>query len=276
MKFGVIGLKWGKNYVKNLQSLNQEIVITCSRSNETVDPNLPWTKNWETAVCHPEADTIIIATPPELHYPIARAALSAGKDVICEKPFVSNLEQLESLKYRSRQTGKSILVNYIHTWNPILNKRFSEIPFGELTWISSVGVGNGPYRSYSVLEDWASHDLSILHHLYPEAQVRLDYLSSKTSTDGNNGLYTLRFSLTDGKHGVPFTIRCGNQHTEKARSFSVMRSSGGFVETFSWQDDFQTNSLKVMLQEYIGGKKSNIDLATKVTQTLAQFHAAHI
>lgn len=42
-------------------------------------------------------DTVYIASPNTLHYPQAKAALLAGKHVICEKPFVSTVEQLEEL-----------------------------------------------------------------------------------------------------------------------------------------------------------------------------------
>jgi predicted dehydrogenase len=42
-------------------------------------------------------DCVYVAAPNSLHYQWARAALDAGKNVICEKPFTSNAAELESL-----------------------------------------------------------------------------------------------------------------------------------------------------------------------------------
>ena len=36
-------------------------------------------------------DAIVIATPPQTHYPIAKAALEAGKHVLVEKPLATSL-----------------------------------------------------------------------------------------------------------------------------------------------------------------------------------------
>ena len=36
-------------------------------------------------------EAVVIATPPKTHYPIAKAALEAGKHVLVEKPLATNL-----------------------------------------------------------------------------------------------------------------------------------------------------------------------------------------
>lgn len=45
----------------------------------------------------PEIDTIYIASPNSLHYEQSLQALEAGKNVICEKPFTSTLEETDHL-----------------------------------------------------------------------------------------------------------------------------------------------------------------------------------
>ena len=42
-----------------------------------------------------DINTVYIATPNLLHYPQAKAALSAGKNVICEKPIVTRYTHAE-------------------------------------------------------------------------------------------------------------------------------------------------------------------------------------
>lgn len=45
-----------------------------------------------------DIDTVYVALPNFLHYKFAKMALEAGKNVICEKPFTLNTEQLLELK----------------------------------------------------------------------------------------------------------------------------------------------------------------------------------
>lgn len=44
-----------------------------------------------------EVDFIYVASPNSLHFPQSKAALLAGKNVICEKPFTSNAKELQEL-----------------------------------------------------------------------------------------------------------------------------------------------------------------------------------
>ncbi|WP_124058091.1 Gfo/Idh/MocA family protein [Vaginisenegalia massiliensis] len=59
-------------------------------------------------------DTAYVAVPNHLHYEFAKAALEAGKHVICEKPFTLNLAQLEELVALSQAKGR-ILIEAITT-----------------------------------------------------------------------------------------------------------------------------------------------------------------
>lgn len=45
-----------------------------------------------------DVDTVYVAVPNSLHYIIAKQALEAGKNVICEKPFVSTTTEARELK----------------------------------------------------------------------------------------------------------------------------------------------------------------------------------
>ena len=50
--------------------------------------------DYEELIAHAEVDAVTISTPNRWHYPIARAALLAGKHVFCEKPLT--MDQTES------------------------------------------------------------------------------------------------------------------------------------------------------------------------------------
>lgn len=86
-----------------------------------------------------ELDTIYIATPNSLHYEQARAALLAGKHVICEKPFVPTLEQADHL-YRIAKERRLFLLEAITTaYHPnYLQTRAHLAQIGDIGMVSCV------------------------------------------------------------------------------------------------------------------------------------------
>lgn len=54
--------------------------------------------NYEEMLKNKEIDTIYVAVPNNLHYEMAKKAMLSGKNVICEKPFTSNLKEALELK----------------------------------------------------------------------------------------------------------------------------------------------------------------------------------
>ena len=45
----------------------------------------------------PEVDAVHICTPNALHFPMAKAALQAGKHVLCEKPLATSVAEAREL-----------------------------------------------------------------------------------------------------------------------------------------------------------------------------------
>lgn len=53
----------------------------------------------------PNVDTVYVATPPSMHYQMCRDSLEAGKNVICEKPFVFTPDEALDLKKTADEHG---------------------------------------------------------------------------------------------------------------------------------------------------------------------------
>jgi predicted dehydrogenase len=53
---------------------------------------------------------IVIATPNDTHYPLARQCLAAGRDVVVDKPFTTTLAEAVSLVEFARQCGRLLTV----------------------------------------------------------------------------------------------------------------------------------------------------------------------
>lgn len=64
-----------------------------------------------------EVDIVVIATGNESHFPLAHAALLAGKHVVVDKPCTVTLEQTQTLLALSKQKGRVLTVFQNRRWD---------------------------------------------------------------------------------------------------------------------------------------------------------------
>ncbi|KIA71096.1 oxidoreductase family protein [Arthrobacter sp. MWB30] len=64
-----------------------------------------------------ELDLIVLGTPPATHYPLAKAALEAGLDVVVDKPFVTHSAQGEELIQLAARLGRVLTVYQNRRWD---------------------------------------------------------------------------------------------------------------------------------------------------------------
>lgn len=65
----------------------------------------------------PNIDLIVIPTPNDTHFPLAKSALLAGKNVVVDKPFTLTLEQAYELDDLARQQGLLLSVFHNRRWD---------------------------------------------------------------------------------------------------------------------------------------------------------------
>ena len=77
------------------------------------------TTDWEELVADPAIAALMIsATPETTHYPMARAALGAGKHVLLEKPMAMTLEEADELIDLAEGSGLKFTIGYSQRFNP--------------------------------------------------------------------------------------------------------------------------------------------------------------
>ncbi len=77
---------------------------------ESVSEELASYKDVASALEECRPDAVIIATPPETHYAIGKAALTAGKHVLCEKPLSEDMDEVVDLVTTAEAHGVQLLV----------------------------------------------------------------------------------------------------------------------------------------------------------------------
>ena len=102
--------------------------------------------NFNAMIEDPEISVIHLATPNLLHFPQAKAALLAGKHVICEKPLAMNSRESAELVSLASEKRLVNAINFSLRFYPICQHARSYIQSGDL---GKVFIVHGSY-----LQDW--------------------------------------------------------------------------------------------------------------------------
>src|SRR4051812_43681653 len=73
----------------------------------------PGIKTWrssEEMVQDPDVDVVVVTSIPESHFSLVKLALEAGKNVVCEKPFVDTQREADELIKLAKDKGKLLTV----------------------------------------------------------------------------------------------------------------------------------------------------------------------
>ena len=126
LKVGVVGCGIGDAHIRGFQSLPEqyEVVAVCDIDAAKAQHigttyHIPYIFTDYSELCQLEdLDVIDICTPPYLHYDQILEALAANKHIICEKPLVGSLKEVDELMTAESASKKRIM--------PIFQYRFGQ------------------------------------------------------------------------------------------------------------------------------------------------------
>ena len=161
-KWGILGAaRIAKKFAEGLKILpNAELYAIAARSQERAEAfkeKHGFTKAfgcYEEMLADPELDVVYIATTNNLHFEHTMMCLEAGKAVLCEKPFASNLSQVEQMVKKAREK-KVFLMEAL--WSRFVP---SMIQFKEM-------AGNGTIKRPMLLQC----DFGFISHFDPNNRV---------------------------------------------------------------------------------------------------------
>lgn len=136
--------------LKDIDGIELEAILSTPRSFDTARElastyAIPQaTSDYDEVLTNPAVDTIYIGLPNHLHYDYAKKALSAGKHVICEKPFTLRLAELEDLITIAEQRGLFLL-------EAITNQYLENFTYikDNLDQLGDIKIVNCQYAQYS-------------------------------------------------------------------------------------------------------------------------------
>ncbi|MFO0813629.1 MAG: Gfo/Idh/MocA family oxidoreductase [Gemmatales bacterium] len=83
-------------------------------------------------------DFVSITTPNHMHFPVAKAALEAGFNVVCDKPMTFTLKEAEELVEVVKKSGCVFVLTHNYTGHPLVRQAREMIAAGELGEINAV------------------------------------------------------------------------------------------------------------------------------------------
>ena len=106
-------------------------------------------RDFDEILADKRVQVVHIATPNRLHYPMAKAALEAGKHVMCEKPLAMNSTESSELVRLAKKAGFVAGVNYNIRYYPLCLEAAERMKRGDVGQVYSV--------CGSYVQDWLFH-----------------------------------------------------------------------------------------------------------------------
>ncbi len=94
---------------------------------------------------------VVIVTPNDMHFPVARACLRGGLHVVCDKPFTITSAEARELEGLARERGLLCAVTYNYSGYPMVREARARVAGGEIGRVRKV------YAEYH--QGWLATDL---------------------------------------------------------------------------------------------------------------------
>jgi predicted dehydrogenase len=186
VRVGVVGTSWWADemHLPNLTSHPQaKVVAICGRNRERAEAMagkfaIPAVfTDYGELIAEGKCDALVVATPDDLHYPVAMAALDAGLHVLCEKPLALRADDARAMAAKAAAKGVKTMVFFTARGFPAhryVKELLEQDYIGRCYHCAIqhfIGYGRSgqfrwrfdPQRSLGTLGDLGSHAVDIAH-----------------------------------------------------------------------------------------------------------------
>ena len=165
-KIAIVGAgRWGKNLIKEFEVL-ADVAKIIRRDNSATD--------YPAVLADQTVTAVVVATPIDTHFAIAKQALEAGKHVFLEKPGTASETELAELISLAESKKLGLQIGYIFLYHDIFKYLAKEIK----TPIKSICCSWEKFGSFgeNILLNLACHELAIAHDLLKQSPTSQGHL----------------------------------------------------------------------------------------------------
>jgi len=188
-------------------------------------------KDYDEVLKSDDVQSVHLAVPNKLHYPMAKRALEAGKHVLCEKPLAMNSKETAELVEIASKANVAAGVNYNIRFYPLSIEAHEIVKRGDIGEIYSV---HGSY-----VQDWLLYPTDFNWRLLPEEGGELRAVADI----GTHWLDLIHFIT-----GLEVEAVCADLKT----FLPVRQRPKGEVETFKGKEEkaVETEPIEIVTEDY--------------------------
>ncbi len=255
---------WGKNLVRNFYHLDA-LKLICDKNDAALSDYKSQYNGLKTCLAltdvlsSDEIQGVVVATPAETHFNIARESLLAGKHVYVEKPLVLHEAEGRELIDLAQKHNRVLMVGHLLQYHPVflrLKEMARSGELGRINYIYSHRLNLGKIRrEENILWSFAPHDISMILALAGEDPESL-------ITTGGNYLHQKIADVTTTHLNFPSGLQAhifvSWLHPFKEQKLVVVgdRKMAVFDDTNPWED-------KLLLYAHQINWKNNLPVPTK-------------
>ena len=279
-KLGIIGIgNWGKNLVRELSKIH--CIKKCSSNGNLKNirwlkknyPSIQYVSDSKEIFADKEINAVIIATPINTHYKLAKKALLSKKHVFVEKPISTNLSEAEELIEIAKKNNLLLFVGHIFIFNEIFKKLIQISNRENITHLNFLWNKFGTFDE-DIFLNLVSHDLSIILALF--GKPKKIKLINKFGVISKCDVVTLILELPNKKTCQIHVNRCSN-HKQKHVTIFTQKNIYIWDDLSLFKNNKKTNSFKLVFQsKYTPLEIECKEFVKKLNETNISFEFANI
>jgi predicted dehydrogenase len=230
---GIVGLGyWGPVLLRNFHSLQGCKVKAMCDLNEgrlrhlrQLYPEVTGMTDYQRMLSDADIDAVVVAAPVQQHFPLAKAALEAGKHTLIEKPMAASVAECEELVSLAESKGLVLMVGHTFLYSAPIRK-IAEIiragDIGEIRYINARRLNLGLFqKDINVAWDLAPHDISIILHVLGEPPLTVNCQGNAHVTRGIEDVTNMSLTFSHNRFA---TIQSSWLEPRKIREMTIVGS----------------------------------------------------
>ncbi|OGH18542.1 MAG: hypothetical protein A3F31_05020 [Candidatus Levybacteria bacterium RIFCSPHIGHO2_12_FULL_38_12] len=193
---------WGKKLLRTFSEICSIGFVCTTGKDENISwlkdnhPGILHTTDYETLLARDDIDAVIIATPINTHYMLAKKALKANKHIFLEKPLTNNILEAEELLDLSKKNKKLLFVGNVFLYHSAFQEIKDILNGQKIEYIYASWEKFGSFGE-DLLWNLLPHDLGIIFLLmgYPSKFEIIEQKGFITDID----ILVLRLKYEDGR-----------------------------------------------------------------------------
>lgn len=262
MNIGLVGYGyWGPNLARNIvQNENTTLIKICDLKQDRLNiakqlfPFIKTTISFNDLLNDSIIDAVVISTPVNQHFSMAKKALEKGKHVLIEKPISHTVKEAEILVELAYKKNLILMVDHIFMYNGVVSKIKNLIDnkdLGSVQYIDSTRINLGIFQNdINVILDLATHDISIINYLISEKPISV--IATGKCHTGNN-IENLAYITLNYQSNLIAHIHCSWSSPVKVRQMLI----GGDKKMLIYNDIEPTEKLKIYDKSFLPGKEED-------------------